>query len=78
MGNLLSSGYDADLVEGADLGGQASVNAENLAVDDGGEGEKVKDLATGLPYGSVAVLCLALFVETIDLSDLSRFVVATD
>lgn len=54
------------------------MHAEHLAVDDGGQGEEVEDLATGLPYGRIAVLLLAFFVETIDLCDLPRLMVAAD
>ncbi len=75
VGDLLGSSDDADLVQGAYFGRQAAVNAEDLAVNNGGKGQEVKDLAAGLPDRGVAVLCLTLFVEAIDLGDLSRFVV---
>ena len=54
------------------------MDAKYLSVDDGSEGEEVEDLAAGLPYGSIAVLGLAFLVETVDLGNLSRFVVSTD
>jgi len=76
MGNLLGASNDSDLVEGSNLGRQAAVDAQDLAVDNGGQGEKVKDLAARLPDRGVAVFSLALFVETVDLGDLARLVVA--
>ena len=78
MGDLLGARYDADLVQGADLGRQAAVDTEHLAVDDGGEGEEVEDLAARLPHRGVAILLLALLVEAVDLCDLAGFVVAAD
>lgn len=78
VGDLLGAGHDADLVDGADLRAQAAVDAQDLAVDNGGQDEKVKDLAARLPDGRVAVLLLALLVEAVDLRDLPRLVVATD
>lgn len=49
MGDLLGAGDDADLVDSADLGAQTAVHAEHGPVDNGGQDEKVKDLATGFP-----------------------------
>jgi hypothetical protein len=78
MWDFLGSRYNADLVQCADLGRQSSVYAENLAVNNGCEGEEVEDLTTRLPDRCISVLCLTLLVETVNLSDLSRFVVATN
>ena len=78
MGNLLCSGHDADLVQCADLGAQASMDTQYLAVDDRGQSKKVEDLAAGLPDRCIAVFLLALFVESVDLSDLPGLVIATD
>lgn len=49
VGNLLCAGDDADLIDGPDLRTQASVDAENLAVDDGSEDQEIENVATGLP-----------------------------
>jgi hypothetical protein len=69
--NLLSSGDDTNLIKSADLGTETSVDAEYLAVNDSGKSEEVKDLAARFPDRSVAVLLLALFVEAVNLRDLS-------
>jgi len=78
VGNLLSSGNNADLINGANLRAQATVHTEYSAVDNGGQDKEVKDLTAGLPNGGVAVLLLTLLIESIDLGDLARLVVATN
>jgi len=78
MRDLLRSRYHAYLIQRPDLRAQATMHAENTAVDDSGEGKEVKDLAAGLPDGGVAVFLLAFFVEAVDLGDLAGFVVAAD
>ena len=75
MRNLLSAGNHTDLINGTDLGAQTTMDAENLPIDDGAEDEEVEDLGAGFPDGGVAVFLLAFFVETVNLSDLARFVV---
>lgn len=76
--NLLRTGNNADLVNGSNLRAQTAVHAEKLAVNDGGENEKVENVAACLPYGGVAVLLLAFLVEAVHLCDLARFVVPSD
>ena len=78
MRDLLGTGDNTDLVEGTDLRAQAAVNAEDFAINNGAEDEEVKDLSTCLPDRGVAVFLDALFIETVDLSDLTRLVIATD
>ena len=74
--NLLGTSNDTDLVEGANLRTQATVDAEDLAVDDCTEHKEIKYLAAGFPNGCIAVLLLAFFVESVDLSDLAGLVIA--
>jgi hypothetical protein len=76
--DLLCARNDADLIERPDFRAQSAVHTKHLAVDYGGQGEKVEDLAAGLPHGGVAVLGLAFFVEAVDLRYLPRFVVSAD
>lgn len=54
------------------------MNAENFAVNDCTKHKEIKDLAAGFPNRGVSVLRLTFFVETVDLSDLPRFVITTD
>jgi hypothetical protein len=53
------------------------VQAEDLVVDEGGEGQVVEEVGEVLPDVGVAVLAQALVVEAVDLSDLAGLVVAT-
>lgn len=78
VGDLLGTSYYADLINRTDLGAQTAVNAENLAVDDGSEDKEVKNLAARLPDGCVTILLLAFLVESVDLGDLTGFMVTSD
>jgi hypothetical protein len=68
--NLLCARDDADLIDGADLGTQAAMDAKNLSVDNGSEDEEVEYVAACFPHGCVAVLLLAFFVEAVYLGNL--------
>jgi hypothetical protein len=78
MRNLLGTSNDADLINSADLRAQTTVNAENFTINNGGEDKEIENLAAGLPDRRIAVFLLALLVETVNLSDLARLVVASD
>ena len=69
MRDLLVPLDEADLVQGPDVGREAAVDAEDLAVDERGDGEHIEDLAAVAPHVTVAVLVLALVIEPIDLCD---------
>lgn len=76
MRDLLGSSNDAYLIKGTDLGTQATVDAEHFAVNDCTEDQEIKDLATCFPDRGIPVFLLAFFIESVDLRDLARFVVA--
>ena len=76
--DLLSSSNDAYLVKGTDFRTQTTVDAEHFTINDCTEDQEIKDLATCFPDRGITVLLLALFVETVDLCDLARFVIASD
>ena len=76
--NLLGASHHANLIDGPDLGAQATVHTEYLAIYDGGENEEIEHLTACFPHRRIAVLLLALLVEAIDLGDLSGLVVATN
>lgn len=65
-----------DVVQGVDARGQATVKAEDLVIDERGEGEVVEEIGEVFPDVGVAVLAEALVVEAVHLRDLARFVVA--
>ena len=54
------------------------MKAENLRFNDGSEGKVVENFGEEFPYVGVAVLPQALVVESVHLSDLPRFVVASE
>ena len=78
VGNLLLPVDGPDLVQGLDTGAEAAVDTEDLAVNDGREGEIVEDLRAISPDCDTAVLPQTLVVEAVDLSDLSALVVPSD
>ena len=78
MRNLLRTSNDTDLINSANLRAQTAVNAENFTINNGSEDKEVKNLAARLPDRRIAVLLLALLVETVNLGDLARLVVASD
>lgn len=51
---------------------------QHFPIDDGSQREEVEDLTAGFPDRRIAILLLTLLVETVDLSDLPRFVVSAD
>ena len=78
MRNLAEAVDDLDLIDAMDAGRQTTVDAEDLVVDDAGEGEVVEHVGEVVPDSSVAVLAAAFCVETVGLSNTSRLVVAAD
>jgi hypothetical protein len=54
------------------------VETEDLVVDKGGEGEVVKKIGEVFPHISIAVFSKALVVESVDLGDLTGFVVSAE
>lgn len=78
MWNLLYTVKGSDVVESIDAWGKTSVKAEDLLIDEGGKGEIVEEICEVLPYVGIAVLSETFVVETVDLRDLTGFVVATE
>ena len=78
VGNLLGTSNDSNLVNSADLRAEAAVHTENSPVDDGSKCHKVKDLGTSFPHRGVAVFLVTLFVESVNLGDLTGFMIAAN
>lgn len=78
MGNLLDSVKGSDVVKCVDAGRQPTVQAEDLVVNESGKGEVVEEVGEVFPHIGVAVFSQAFVVKTIDLSDLTAFVVTTE
>ena len=73
MWDLHDSIDDTDLVDGLDVGGEASMDAENFALDDCGKRKEIEYIGYVLPDVAVAVLSLALVEESVELGCLSGF-----
>ena len=69
---------DLDLVDAVDARAQAAVHAEDLVVDDDGEGEEVEHVGEVVPDVGVAVLAVAFGVEAVGLRHTAGLVVAAD
>ena len=75
--------YFLDSVEGADViqcvnaGGQATVQTEDLIVNQSGERKIVEEVCEELPHICVAVFSEAFVVEAVNLCDLARLVVTS-
>lgn len=78
MRNLSEAVDDLDLIDTMDARRQTTVDAEDLVVDDAGEGEVVEHVGEVVPDSSVAILAAAFCVETVGLGYSSRLVVAAD
>jgi hypothetical protein len=78
MRNLLDPVQRSDVVEGVDAGGETAVKAEDLILDQGGEGKIVEEVGEVLPDVGIAVFAQTLVVEAVDLSDLAGLVVSSE
>ena len=65
MGNLLDAIELTDLVEGVNAGGQTTVEAENLVLDNGSKREVIEKFGEYFPYVGVSVFTEALIVKTV-------------
>lgn len=71
MRNLLGSGDDPDLINGADFRAEAAVYAKDCSVHNGSEHKEVEYLAASFPDRCVSVFRLTFFVEAVHLCNLS-------
>mmetsp|Transcript_42786 Transcript_42786/g.110333 ORF Transcript_42786/g.110333 Transcript_42786/m.110333 type:complete len:228 (+) Transcript_42786:1145-1828(+) len=76
--DLLLSLDEAHLINCLDIRGQATVHAQHSLIHHRGDREIVKHFRAVLPSVRVSVLPHALIVKAIHLSNLPRFVVASD
>lgn len=78
MRDLPEAVDDLDLINAMDAGRQTTVDAEDLVVDDAGEGEVVEHVGKVVPDSSIAVLAAAFGIEAVRLGDTAGLVIATD
>lgn len=77
MRNLLPPFNKADLVQSFNVRRKATVNTENLALDNSSDAKKVEHFCAVLPGVGVTVLAHGLIIEAINLGDLASLVVAS-
>ena len=78
MRNFHSSIDKSDLVDGLDLRGESTMDAEDFAFDNSTNAEVIEDFGAILPWVSVSVLSNGLIIEAIHGSDLSCLVVTSE
>lgn len=54
------------------------MQAEDLVLDKGGEGEEIEEIGEVLPHVRVAILSKAFVVKSIDLRDLAGLVISSE
>lgn len=67
-----------DLIQGVDVGGEATVHAEDLLVDDGRQWEEVHNFGAVAPDVYTAILAQTFVVEAVDLRNLPTLMVPSD
>jgi len=75
--NLLNTIKSSDVIQSINARGEAAMKTEDLVVDQGSEGEVVKEVGEVLPDISVSVFAKTLVVETVDLGDLTGLVISS-
>mmetsp|Transcript_14683 Transcript_14683/g.32425 ORF Transcript_14683/g.32425 Transcript_14683/m.32425 type:complete len:340 (-) Transcript_14683:469-1488(-) len=75
VGHVARPGDVGQLLQLVELGGESSVDADDLVVDDGGAGQTVKDVAELLPHFD-GVATATLVVETVDAANTGALVVS--
>jgi hypothetical protein len=78
MGDFLDAVQGSDVIQGVNAWWESTVKAEDLVLDQGGQGKEVKEVGKVLPNVGIAILSETLIVKSIDLGDLARFVVSTE
>src|SRR5947209_3571539 len=78
MRHLLNPVQTPDVVQRINTRAQSAVQAKDLVVNQGGEGEVVEEIGKVFPHICIAVLAQALVIEAVDLGDLARFMIAAE
>ena len=75
--NLHAAINKANLIKSLNFRGEATMNAEDLALDDGTDSEVVEDFTAVLPGVDIAVLTHCLLIEAVDRGDTARLMIAS-
>ena len=65
MRSLLDAVKLADLIQSVDTGGETTVKAEDLVLDDSGQREVIEELSELFPDISVTILSQTLIIESV-------------
>jgi len=76
MRDFLHSIDRPDLIQGNDFGRQASMDTKDPPVNQGCNGEVIKDLAASFPDIGIPILLLAFVIESVHLSNLPTFMIS--
>lgn len=68
----------SNLIDGFDFGGEATMHAEDTAINDGTDGKVVEHLRAIFPWVGIPVLSVDFIIEPVHCGDLSGFVVAPE
>lgn len=77
MWNFLYAIESPDVVKGIDAWRETTVKAEDLVIDQSGQGEVIEEIGEIFPNVGIAVFSETLIVETIDLGDLTGFMISS-
>jgi len=77
VGNFLNSIKSSDVIKSIDGGRKSTVQTENLIFDQGSQRKIVEQVSKHLPDIRSAIFSKALVIETINLSNLSTFVISS-
>lgn len=77
MRNFLNTIQRSDIVQSIDRRTKTSVKAENLVLNQSGKRKIIEEVGEVLPHVRISVFAKAFVVKSVDLCDLSRFVVST-
>jgi len=78
MWYLLNSVKGANVIERVDGGGESTVKAEDLVINEGSEGKVIEEVGEVLPDVGISIFSEALVIKAIDLSDLTGFMISTE
>ena len=76
--NFHATVNEANLVKGLNLRRETTMDAEDLALNDGTDTKIIENLGAVFPRVDVAILAHGLLIETVDASNTTRLVVTTE
>lgn len=78
MWNFLYAIESPNVIEGIDAWGETTVKAEDLIIDQSGQGKVIEEIGEIFPNVGIAVFSETLVIETVHLGDLTRFMISSE